>query len=330
MKILILSLLTFSLLSNAWAESQWTTVKPASRHIKITGFSRAQAKMPLISEVSGKVVKVYADIGEPIPKSGLFACLDDTFVNIDIQREQNEISRHYVDIKFYQKEVDRYQKLVKKQSSAVSVLDNQRRKLDESKKSASIASIRKKRLQELKKRHCIKAPPGWLVIDRQVEPGQWINKGEVLGHAGNYTQLTIPLTLSLQELQALKQNQDKLQLYFPDVKVKVPARIENISPAFDEKTRKIRVDLIIDKFPANVRGGMRCELILDIPDSKHHAWLIDRNALEERFEEYWLERKDGKRIRVKLLGSPTDKYVKISAAEIKPGDQFKLVTIQPE
>ncbi|WP_198243802.1 efflux RND transporter periplasmic adaptor subunit [methane-oxidizing endosymbiont of Gigantopelta aegis] len=302
---------------------EWVTAEPAVRGIKITGFTRAQAKMPLISEVSGKVVTVYADVGEPIPQSGLFACLDDVFVKIDIQSAQNAISRHYGDIKYFKKEVERHKKLVRKQTSAVTVLDNLERKLNEARHLAAIESLRKKRLQELKKRHCIKAPPGWLVTKRDIEPGQWVNEGQVLGEAGNYQQLSIPLTLSLPELQALKAEAASLKLFFPDIGVTVPAKIDHISPAFDEKTRKIRVDLRIEKFPSTIQGGMRCELTLNIADQKSQVFTVPKQAIEERFEEYWLQRKDGKRIRVKLLSSLNNERVQIRSTEIRVGDQFK-------
>ena len=311
------------LFSTVTVAQQWVSAEASSRGVKITGFTRAQAKMPLITEVAGKVVAVYADVGEAIPENGLFACLDDTFVNIDIQSAQQAVSRHYGDIKYFKKEVERHQKLVKKQTSAISVLDNLERKLNDARRNAAIERLRKQRLEELKSRHCVKAPAGWLVIARDVEPGQWVNEGQLLGEAGNYRQLSIPLTLSLKELEALKAQSQSLKVYFPDVGLTVPARIDHISPAFDEKTRKIRVDLLLEKVPPKIHGGMRAELTLKVADQKSHIFTVPREAIEERFEEYWVQRKDGKRIRVKLLNSLNNEQVQISSPDIQVGDQFK-------
>jgi len=324
-QLLIIIVIQIILSPSLFAQEQWVGVEPAVRNVTITGFTRARAKMPLISEVSGKVIKIYADIGEPIPASEKFACLDDTFVNIDIQSAQSEISQHYVDINYYKKEVSRHEKLVKRQTSAISILDGLKRNLNNARKAATIASLRKQRLEELKRRHCIKTPAGWLVIDRNIETDQWVNEGQVLAHAGNYAQLLIPLTLSHQELQSLKNNQSQIEVFFPEVRTKAIATIEHISPGFDEKTRKILVDLLIDQFPEVIHGGMRAELTLAIADNKSSTFVIPKGALDERFEEYWLERKgDGKRIRVKLLANPSDNQVKIISNEIKLGDQFKL------
>jgi RND family efflux transporter MFP subunit len=307
------------------AEEKWVGVEPAMRKVTITAFTRAQSKMPLATEVEGKVSKIFADIGEPIPATKKFACLDDTFAQIDIKSAQNEMTRHDVDIKYFKKEVSRHKKLVERQTSAVSVLDGLTRDLNNAKQALTVVAIRKQRLEEHKRRHCIEAPEGWLVIDRNIEVGQWVNEGEVVAHVGNYSQLKVPVTLSQQELTALKRDKDNITLLLMDFNLKVPAIIEHISPAFDEKTRKILVDLLIKESLPELRGGMRVGLMLKIPDPKSTSFTISKQALEERFEEYWLQRKDGKKIRVKLLSDHSNGKVSISSREIKLGDQFKII-----
>jgi len=315
--------LTVSL--SVFAEEKWVSVEPAMRKVTITGFTRAQSKMPLATEVEGKVSEIFADIGEPIPATKKFACLDDTFAQIDIKSAQNEMARHDVDIKYFKKDVSRHKKLVEKQTSAVSILDGLMRDLNNAKQALTVVAIRKQRLEEHKRRHCIEAPVGWLVIDRNIELGQWINEGEVVAHVGNYSQLKVPVTLSQQELAALKKDKDNIKLFLMDFNLKVPAIIEHISPAFDEKTRKILVDLLIKESLPELRGGMRVGLMLKIPDPKSTSFTISKQALEERFEEYWLYRKDGKKMRVKLLSDHSNGKVSISSHEIKLGDQFKII-----
>ncbi len=307
------------------AEQQWLTIESATRQVSITGFTRAQTKMPLTAEVEGKVKKVFADVGQAIPDSTIFACLDDAFAKIDIKSARNEISLQNIDIKFFKKQVARHEKLVNKQTSAVSVLDGLKRDLATAKQTLYAAAIRKQRLEEHQRRHCLHAPKGWLVIDRNVEPGQWVSRGDILANVGNYLQLKVPLSLTQFELDALKKNSDSLSLYLPDLKQTVPAEIKHISPGFDEKTRKVMVDLLISKSSPDFFGGMRAELKLNTADTRSKNFLISKAALEERFEEYWVHRKDGKRIRVKLLSSQGNDKVTISSADIKPGDQFKKI-----
>jgi len=322
----VTTLIQLALSVSAVAEDKWFDVMPATRNVVITGFTYAQAKMPLTSEVDGKVSEIFADIGESISETNKFACLDDAFTQIDIKSAKREMSKHYVDIKYYKKEVARHKKLVKKQTIAISVLDELVRNLSSSRESLSIATIRKDRLEELQKRHCIEAPEGWLVIDRNIEPGQWVRQGEVVAHIGNYSQLKVPVTLSHTELASLKKNKEKIELVFEESKVRIHAVIEHISPAFDEKTRKILVDLLINKGGHELHGGMRVSLSLEGSGStQKDTFIINKLALEERYEEYWVQRKDGKNIRVKVLGEQANGKVMISSRDIKLDDQLKRI-----
>jgi len=70
---------------------------------------------------------------------------------------------------------------------------------------------------------------------------------------------------------------------------------------------------------------MRVGLTLNIADAKSSSFTILKSALEERFEEYWLQRKDGKKVRVKLLSDMANGKVSISSPDIKLGDQFKII-----
>jgi RND family efflux transporter MFP subunit len=316
--------LTLSFSVYAEAEAEWVSVEPAMRQVTITGFTRASSKMPLAAEEAGKVKQIFADIGEAIPPEGNFACLDDTFIEIDIKSAQNEISQNGIDIHFHKKEQARHQKLTKKQTVALNVLDQITRDLGKSRRAYTAAVIDKQRLEERKLRHCIAAPAGWLVIDKSIEPKQWVNKGDIVAHIGDYSGLKVPITLSALELATLKSGQQKLEVLLTDYNIKVLAEIDHISPAFDEKTRKTQVDLLLKENLPEFHGGMRAEVFLNTPQATT-SFTISKQALEERFEEYWLQRKDGKRLRVKLLSDQADGKVKIKSSEIKLGDQFKII-----
>jgi RND family efflux transporter MFP subunit len=277
--------------------------------------------MPIASEISGKVTHIYADIGQAIPDDGIFACLDDTFIKLDIASTQNSIAQHSIDLKFLSKQVSRHQKLVKTNSAALSLLDDLTRQKDNSYRAIKNEKIRKQKQQETKNRHCIKAPKNWKITQRNIEPGQWITKGVTIAQASDYSQLLIPITLTAEELTAL-QSQDKLSVYLPEYQQEIPVNIERISPEFDQQSHKILVDLLIKDTSKYQRGGIRTELSLNVSD-KLNSFLIPKGALDARFEEVWLTRKNGERIRVMLQGYADKNTAKISSTEIKSGDQFK-------
>lgn len=304
-------------------ESQFVSVQPAFQSTTLSGFTRARRSIQLASEISGKVTHIYADIGQPIPENGIFACLDKTFIKLDIASTENSIAQHGIDLKYLSKQVDRHKKLVKTNSAAISVLDDLMRQKGNAFRAIQQEKINKQKQQETKKRHCIKAPKNWKITQRSIEVGQWITAGVTIAQADDYNQLLIPLTLTSEELIALEQKQNNFTVYLPEYQQEIPASIERISPAFDEQSHKIRVDLLINDTSKYNRGGIRTELTLNVPD-RLNTYLIPKSALDERFEEVWLTRKNGKRVRVILLGYLNNDSAKISSSNIKIGDQFKL------
>jgi RND family efflux transporter MFP subunit len=320
--LLILALWLSSFICQA-ENSSFVSVQPAFQTITLSGFTRARRSMPIASEISGKITHIYADIGEEIPKNGIFACLDKTFIKLDIAATENSIAQHEVDLKYLTKQVQRHKKLVKTRSAAISLLDDLIRQKQLAYRAIQGAKIEKQKLEEIKRRHCIKAPKGWVVTERSVEQGQWVDIGAPIAQANNYQQLLIPLTLTAEELNALQQKPKQFTLYLPEYKQNVAATIERISPAFDTQSHKIRVDLLIQDTSIQQRSGIRAELNLDIHDQMN-TFLIPKKALDERFEEVWLTRKNGKKIRVMLQGYLNDEIAKISSSKIQIGDQFQL------
>lgn len=280
--------------------------------------------MPLSTEVAGRVEQVFADIGEAVPKHGKVACLDKTFVNIALAEEKNSVAQHQVDIDYFEKQVARYRQLVGKNNAAISQLDEYKRSLESSKRQAEAARLRQRRQEEKLKRHCLYAPPDWLLTERAVEPGQWLDVGGHVASLGNYAKLLVPLSLSVEELQALGQTQDQITVDLPDYDQVIPARIERISPEFDEKSRKTRVDLLLDKDMPVHRGGIRVDLNLNLPDPDDY-FFISEKALDRRFEEVWLERTDGTRLRIEVLSGNASGQARIRSSQIKAGDQFKFL-----
>ena len=104
------------------------------------------------------------------------------------------------------------------------------------------------------------------------------------------------------------------------------ARLERVSPGFDEKSRKILVDLQIEGDQVLGRGGIRADLLLDLPIT-NGALIVPETAVEQRYEQYWLERPDGERIPVVYLGpasnaEPGQSKVRVSHPSISSGQKF--------
>lgn len=304
----------------------WVVARTALQRETLSGFTRERTRLVLSSEASGKVRQVKADVGDVIPADEPFACLDPTFIDLEIRANQAEMVGLQVDVRHFRKQVKRFSRLLQQSSSSESQLDDAQHSLDKAKSQLASLKIQGETLQERKERLCVTAPQGWIVIKRHVEAGQWINTGEPMVAVGDFSRLLVPFALSAGEFQALEAQADALTLRLPEQNLQVIARIERISPAFDEASHKIYVDLEIERGDIPPRGGLRAELELDIP-LRSGAVLLPAKALTQRYEEHWLTRPDGNQVSVVYLGRSRvmdGDWVRVISPQVKPGDQFQL------
>jgi RND family efflux transporter MFP subunit len=268
---------------------------------------------------------VNGDVGDHIKDGEPYTCLDDTYLELELRSNKAERKTLEVDIDYFSKEVNRFSKLLKKNSSTESQLDEAQRNLDKTKAQYGALGIAADILKERKDRLCIEAPAGWRVMKRYVEPGQWVNAGMPVVEVGDFSRLVAPFALSTNEYNALLDKQKAgLKATLPELNLVLPARLMRVSPAFDEQSRKIHLELEISEGLTEHRGGLRVNLELDIP-MQTGAVLVPADALQQRYEQYWLRRSDGSEISVVYLGRskhPEEGWVRVVSPDIKPGDQF--------
>jgi RND family efflux transporter MFP subunit len=307
------------------AEEKLVSAQPAFQQERLSGFTRERTRLVLSAEASGRVVEVNGDVGDVTVEGEAFACLDPTFIDLEISANRAERKSLEVDLVYFRKEVKRIRQLVEKRSSSESQLDAAVRSLDKTQVQIESLKIAGRTLQERKQRHCIRPPAGWRIISRHVEPGEWVNAGQPVLEIGDYRTLLVPFALTMDEYQALQERGNDLTLHLPQQGGEVSATLLRLSPAFDESSRKIAVELEIGEGIEARRGGLRAELALAIP-LKSGAVMVPESALLQRYEQYWLKRPDGEEVRVVYLGRNAGRQgaeVRVSAPEVKVGDRFQ-------
>lgn len=297
--------------------------RAAARRAALTGFTRARNSMTLVTEESGRVHKVIADVGDTLGDSGLFAEIDTTFIELDLAGNRADQQRLKSDLDYNKKEMERYQALVKTQNAAQSTLDSNVRAHQSALQQLRAKQIEERVLMERMKRFSLLGPAGWKVVTRYIEPGEWVTKGEKVAELGRYDVLLVPFALTSGEYRALKEQGEAVSLALTDLNVVVPARVERVSPGFDPQSRKINVDLEIAEGDFEFRGGLRTELVIDLPDPGG-AVVVPGSALVKAYEEYFLMTPDNQRVRVVLLGSAEGGMRRVTSPDVRPGDHFLI------
>jgi len=295
----------------------------AARRSTLTGFTRARKSMTLVTEESGRVQTVLADVGDSLNNSGLFAQLDTTFIKLDLTANRTNQQRLKSDLEYSKKEMERYEALVQSNNAPQSTLDSNIREHQSALQQLRAKQVEERVLAERMKRFALKGPAGWKVVTRHIEPGEWITKGQAVAELGLYKVLLVPYALTSTEYRALKAMGETVKLTLTDMNTAISARVLRVSPGFDPQTRKINVDLEISKGDFEFRGGIRTELVIDLPDPGG-AVVVPKSALVKAYEEYFLMTPEGSRVRVVLLGSAEGDLRRVSSPDVRPGDSFLL------
>lgn len=294
--------------------------KPYYRTQLLTGFTKARQTVQISSEVGGQCIAFNAEIGTTIPTSGVLAEIDATYVHLDIQANRLELESVKRQLLTEKKMLQRYTTLLEKNSSTQAKLDEVTLSADLHELKINSLTNQYQRLQENLARHIIKAPPGWTIIDRMVEPGEYVQPGGPIAKIGDFTKLIIPLALSFNELQNLKKTSN-VPLYFPDLNLRIIGQIYRVSPTFFESTKKIPVDLIVDAkhHDTIIRGGLRAELHLR--EQKKDTYVLPLSAVINRYDAYWIVHEERGRMRVLFLGTTDNGSAAIvSSSELKKED----------
>ncbi len=307
------------------AEVSLVTAQPAFNQEVLFGFTRERTRVVLSTEISGRVTEINGDVGDMTVAERPFICLDQTFIDLELAANQQERKALQVDYNYFNKEVKRMRQLMLKKSTSMSQLDIALRNLDKTEAQLQTLKTTNRTLQEKKARHCIHPSEGWHIIRRHVEVGEWVNAGQPVVEIGDYRRLLVPFALNMQQYQVLRGLDGKLRLNLPQQGREVPATLLHVSPAFDEASHKIAVELEISQGVDKGRGGLRVELALEIPLNSG-AVMVPESALQQRYEQYWLKRPGGEEVRVVYLGhkqSPQGGIAHVVSPEVKAGDSFQ-------
>ncbi len=306
-------------------------VSPAEKEIMLTGYTRGDATVTLASEVPGRVIRVNYSEGETI-KDKPFCEIDTTFIDFQIQGTRQKISgieaaiaQNESRVAYLKKEYERIDQLhqgdratgVKRDSAQEEYQQAglARRSLAAEKGALEVAL---RELMERKRRHDIRAPAGWVLVARMVEPGEMVAPNIPLGRATDFQKLVIPLSVSGEELSAIQALDEPFGATVDGVPA--TARINRINPEFDEKTRKLGIELILVDHGGPRRGGLR--FTLPVALETQGVW-VPRAAVIDRYENPRVRAKGAEApVNILILGESNGHYIVADHPDLQVGTEL--------
>jgi multidrug efflux pump subunit AcrA (membrane-fusion protein) len=314
----------------AQTEVDWV-VQPASREITLTGYTRSQTTVTLSSEVAGRVIQINYEDGQVIGELP-FLRIDSTFVDLEISSVQHSLdqlkitrSKRRSRVDYLEKEYRRIENLFRRGSSPESRRDTALEDVDQARLDLkavgveiAIARTRLKELKERKSRHIIYAPVGWVVVAKQAEKGELVTLNTPVARVADFENLVVPLSVSAHELDAIQKLTPEFDVVLEGKSAR--AAINWINPEFDEKTRKLSIELIIRNHTGPRRGGLIFQLPLKI--AAEGLW-IPKRAVTSRYENPRVFLKEtGAEIKVLVLGQTEHHLIIANDPRLPPGTRL--------
>ncbi len=306
-------------------------VEKAMKGITLSGYTRSKTTVTVSAEVSGKVLRVNYDMGETIGKKPFYE-IDPTFINFQVESTRQSLKKLKTAIKkseshvsYLQKEFKRIDTLHKgdkatevKRDSAKESLDQARLEHEQIKIEKAVLDTALRELNERKRRHGIFASKGWIVVEKSVEPGEIVAPGTSLARVSDYRDLVIPLFVSREEFAAIKEFPETFDAGLEGKPVKT--KIHWINPEFNEKTRKLNIELILSGYEGERRGGLAFSLPRRIG---MEGLLIPKDAVVSRYENPKVTVKGTeKTVNVMILGETNGAFIIADNPELPIGTEL--------
>ncbi len=303
-------------------------VEEARKEVVLSGYTRARKTVTVSSEVSGKILRVNYEVGQVVDNAP-FAQIDPTFIDFQLDSTgqslrslEISLQRSRSRIDYLEKEFTRIDRLFRGQSTAETRRDKAAEDLTQAKLESEsiqvqIAEVKTTlaELAERKRRHRVTAPRGWIVTDKFVEGGEIVATGTAIGRVADYQELVVPFSVSSRELQAIRRLQSPFTAYLENKPV--DTAVNYVNPEFDERTRKLNIELIVRSYQGNKRGGLLLRLPLQI---ETEGLRVPKAAVITRYENPRVRiRSTGEEVRVMILGESNDHFIIAENQQLTPG-----------
>ncbi len=311
----------------AYSDGALTTLA-AKKTVTLMGYSRRHKAIDVSAEVSGKVLRVNYEVGDVIGDAP-FVEVDPTFVDFEIEEARNAMEGLEVSlamsesrVAYLDKEFRRIDALHRgdratEVSRDAAAQELRQARLERDSIVVRMGSLRTKlaELRERRARHSVRLPRGWVLTARAVEAGEVVRPCEPLGRASDFRRLVVPLSVSPEELAAIRAMRGEFDASLGSEPVR--ARLNWVNPEFDEKTRKQGIEILITSYAGPRTGGLRFTLPLRV---RAGGVLVPKAAVLSRYENPRVTvAATGEVVRILVIGDSADYVVAAEDERIAPG-----------
>jgi RND family efflux transporter MFP subunit len=228
------------------------------------------------SEVPGLVKKIMVRAGDRVDKGDPLVHLDTEILDKEILFHKNQIELSGLDIDHKQINFNRMATLFKKSSISEQAYDDADFFLQEALLKRFSAQTTLEKLLIQRRKSVINAPFDGIVLEKNVDSGDWVHQGKPLFDIGSVNDLfvRVPLAETLLKFVTIGQT---VSVIINAYDREMTGTIENISPTADAKTKNIFLKI---RIPMLTKVAQNMSATVSIPaGSRETLFMIPRDAL---------------------------------------------------
>ncbi len=250
-------------------EAKYVELAPS---LWIVGTIISRHDSQLSSEVEGRIESLL-EVGDMIEKSEVVASVDDTTIRMQMEEAKAEIAPIKAKLDFFNREVERLNKLAKENNAAKNRLDEVSSDRNQMLGELSMKQTRLVQARDTLKRTAILAPFAGVVAERFKEEGEWAKIGDELVRLVNTEAKEIQGRIQQQSAAFIKYG-DSLEI--TDGESQTMATVKTLVPVGDAASRLYEIRLDFQGMEWMVGHAVR----IKVPTGKSlNALVVPRDAL---------------------------------------------------
>ena len=236
-------------------------------------------KSKIASQSSGIAKVINFEVGQRVKKGDILVQIDSDVLDSQIKAAVSSVNTYNVQLENAKKNYERYKALLEKKSIAQKIFDDSKLEYDVAVENLNSANARLNELNIQKSKKVINASFDGIIVEKNVNLGEWLNQGTQIATLVNTNEIEILFNLPISFISGLQIGENyKINISDKSIDAKLFAAI----PSGDKLTRT---------FPVRFKASVNDMFIFDgasakvnfAKESKSNALVINRDAVIKRF-----------------------------------------------
>lgn len=311
----LFSLIAFNAFAVVPVTVETVTQAPLTSEIEVSGTLYGKDDVTLTAGVSGRLLYV-VEPGTLVKSGDTLVRMDTLPLELEKARQQEMLNRAKINLRLYQQELARLQKLAKASSAAASQVDDMQNKHDLALSDIALAKVELKVIDDQLSRATVRAPFDGVISERFKRAGREINRADELVTLLDINNLEVRLYVPVKYLKFLHKGIElPIQagdLSAPDM---TTATVTAVIPSTDPRSQTVEVRALL---PNDAEQAWAIGQLVDVAvplKSKGDVLLVNRDALILRKKGTHIVKidNDNKALQIPVkVGNGKDKLVEVT------------------